>query len=866
MKLDQFYGLPVWISSADYWYGSAVWISSFKDQRINRYMEFSIAELLVNFTDDKLVAPKALEKKLNCRDEASQQMLQIALDALEKTGVLVRERGKYRRVTEDNVIEGKLRCSSKGFCFAIQDIEGSEDIYIRESHLNTAWNGDRVLVRVTKEGTRRRSPEGEVRLILDRANSSVLARVKQAEASYRATPLDDRLLFEVELKQNGIDLDEAVDQLAHVEILRYPLGSHPPLGRVAQILGSDAQAASEFDIVCCKHDLPRQFSEAVLGEAADLPTKLRRGDLKKRVDLRHLPTITIDGPPNPTGPAIDDAITLEPLGADHWRLGIHIADVSSYIEAGSLLDVEARRRGTSIYLGENALRMLPERVHECCSLAAGQDRLAVSVLLTLNSDGQVVEFELQPTVIQVDHRLDYQQAQAIVQRHNPPAPSDPAPVYPLPTLSELQSFAPVFDMLDQLFKLSHAIRTQRLERGAFDLNLPEKIFPNEANPELSQFLSTKFQYDDEGALGAMVVSSLLPARSIVTELMLLANQLVASHLLALQVPAVYRVHRAPDPSDVQELLKLVSNMGIDAALEEEDVVQPSDYQHLVEQFAESKTEKVLTYLLLSTFKPAVYSTTPGQHFGLALDEGYTHFTSPLRRYPDLLVHRVLHAVFEHGRDRRSSRSKEKVDLRHSSCHGQINWNVLPVEVQTELEEAFNAIVIHLTEREKLAQEAESDLEGLKKAEFMQQHTGKVFHGLITGVQSYGFFVEIEELLVEGLVHVSSLKDDWYEYRSRQQKLVGRKNRKQYKLGDRVEVQVKSVDYYRQQIDLVAVGGGSEASDDEEGEETMLTDLSRDLSQEIVELAEELDDVNDDIDDTDDTDEADDADIYDDEDE
>jgi ribonuclease R len=274
---------------------------------------------------------------------------------------------------------------------------------------------------------------------------------------------------------------------------------------------------------------------------------------------------------------------------------------------------------------------------------------------------------------------------------------------------------------------------------------------------------------------------------------------------------------------VQELLKLVSNMGIDIHLEQEDVVHPRDYQRLVAQFADSKVEKVLTYLLLSTFKPAIYSTTPGPHFGLALDHGYTHFTSPIRRYPDLLVHRVLHAIFEYGRDRRTTRSKDRVDLRSSTCHGQINWNVLPTDLQAELEDNFAAVVVHLTEQEKLSQEAEADIEGLKKAEFMQQHTGKVFHGLITGVQSYGFFVEIEELLVEGLVHVSSLKDDWYEYRSRQQKLVGRKNRKQYKLGDRVEVQVKSVDYYRQQIDLVAVGGGSEASDEDEPDDVLLPD-------------------------------------------
>jgi ribonuclease R len=220
---------------------------------------------------------------------------------------------------------------------------------------------------------------------------------------------------------------------------------------------------------------------------------------------------------------------------------------------------------------------------------------------------------------------------------------------------------------------------------------------------------------------------------------------------------------------------------------------------------------------MATLKPATDSTVPGPHFGLALSQGYGHFTSPLRRYGDILNHRILHAVFDQGRDRRTTRAKERVNLRHSSCHGQISWNVLPPEIQRELETAIAAAVPHLNEREKIAQQAQQDLEGLQKAKQMQERTGEVFRGLITGIQSYGFFVEIEELMVEGLVHVSSLKDDWYEYRSRQQTLIGRKSRRQYRLGDRVEVQVKSVDYYRQQIDLVVVGGGSEALDDDSGE-------------------------------------------------
>lgn len=770
-------------------------------------MDFSIAALLANFSGDKTLTLKTLEKRLNCKSDSSQRDLQIAVDALERIGVLVKERGKYRRVQEDDVIEGRLRCSSKGFCFAIQDQEGAEDIYVRESQLYNAWNGDRVLVRITKEGNRRRSPEGEVKLILERANSSVLARVKQEEENFRATPLDDRLLFELDLIANGTDPKDAVDQLAHVEILRYPLGQSPPQGRVAQVLGSDAEAASDLDIVYCKHDLPREFSDLVMAEAQKLPNRVLKGDLKGRTDLRDTQMITIDGSKSQV---VDDALSLEKNEAGNWQLGVHISDIAYYVPGQSSMDHEAFERGASVYLGSEIIPMLPPQLTQGLgSLVAGKDRLAVSVMVTFNDAGEVLEYEIQPSVVKIDQAVNYRQAQAVLQR------DDDSVVKQLGIKKrELQSLKPVYTLLENLFHLSQVVRQQRLNRGSFELNLPESDFPEDAK-ELSQYRSPKFQYDDEGLLGVMVVSSTLPARNIVTEFMLLANQLVADHLKALQVPALYRVHRTPDVSDVQELIKLAENLDIHLTLEDEEKVHSQDYQRFAEKFAASKSEKILTYLLLETFKPPFYSAKPDIHFGLSLPEGYTHFTSPTRRYSDLVTHRILRAVFEQGRDRRSTRSKDRVNLRHSSCHGQINWNVLPPDIQHDLEDFIARIAIPLTERERLAQDAESDLEGLKKAEFMRSHTGEVFHGLITGVQSYGFFVEIEELLVEGLVHVSSLKDDWYEYRSRHQTLVGRKNRKQYRLGDPVEVQVKSVDYYRQQIDLVAVGGGSEASEDDE---------------------------------------------------
>lgn len=787
-------------------------------------MEFSIAALLANFTEDKLVAPKALEKKLDCNDATSQLKLQIALEALEKIGILVKDKGRYRRVTEDDVVEAKLRCSSKGFCFAIQDAEGSEDVYVRESHLSTAWNGDRVLVKIIKEGSRRRSPEGEVMLILERANPSVLARVKQTatptgRVSYRAIPLDDRLLFELDLLANGINLQEAIDHLVHVEVKRYPLGTHRPVGKVVQVLGSDAEAADDLDIVCCKHDLPRSFPPAVIKAAENLPSKLKKTDIKKRLDLRDILTITFsknqleetqsENHPETIGeetfsdaaenenefdpasflsdPPVERALSIETLKSGGWRVGIHIADAAEYVQPETPIDREARKRGTAPHLGSKIIAVLPEIVNERCSLQPDTERLAFSVLLTLDESGALAEYEIQTSVIQIDYQLSYKEAEAILESR-----SDD------PLSSALRPF------LDQISAASQAARQARLQRGAFELNLPD------ANSH----------FDDEGELGAFAIAP--RAQSAVAELVVLANQAVATHLQALGVPGIYRVQPMPDPADIQEFIKLSNNLGGELYLENEEEVLPFDFQRFTQQFAGLKSERVLTYLLEDTMKPAVYSTTPKPHFGLALQDGYTRCTSPLSRYADLLVLRLLQAVLEQGRSGRTTRTKEKVDLHHSSCHGQITWNVLPPDLHHEFETEFASVVVHLTERERVAEDAESDLQGLKKTGLMKERTGQTFQGLITGVQSYGFFVEIEvrppesELLrVEGLVHVSSLKDDWYEYRSRQQTLVGRKNRNQYRLGDRVEVQVKSVDYYRQQIDLVAVGGGSQAFDDDE---------------------------------------------------
>lgn len=742
-------------------------------------MDFSIATLLSQFVDDKLIARKNLEKKLGCEDEESIQKLDIVLDALERTNVLLKERGKYRKVAEEGVVEAKLRCSSKGFCFAIQDDENADDIYIKESHLSNAWNGDRVLVKTIKEGSRRRSPEGEVKLILERANPSLLATVTETESGYRAIPLDDRLLFELDLKENGVSLQEALEHLVHVSVVRYPIAQQSPIGKVTKVLGSDAEEASDLDIVSCKHDLPHEFKNSVVEAASKLPSRVLSSEIKKRLDLREKLTIAIGSEKEVTDEGwIENALSLEETEGGNWQLGIHIADVAHYIEPDTLLDRTAHRRGTAINLQKKVIPLFPEAVSKICSLQPGKNRLAISLTITINPQGDIIDTQMQPSVVSVDQFLTYQDVQSLLSN---PAKAD-------------QKLASVVKLLNDLFfTLSPLIKAKRLQRGGFEI----------LTPEIKGFNK------DEGKLGAILVASNLPIHALLTELMILAGKVVADRLHNWGVPAIYCVQPQPDVDELEDLLKLSKNLGLDITLDPEATegeIQPQDYQLLTQQFSNSEEVLVLNYLLQNTLKPIKYVTTPGKHFGLAYQDGYTHCISPGQRYIDLIVQRILKAVFEQGRDRRSSRTKTGVDLFSSSCHGEINWNVLPPQLHEQFDNEIHAMLPRLNDREKVAEDAEKDLEGLKKAEKMKERTGKVFEGLIAGVQSYGFFVEIEDLLVEGLVHVSSLKDDWYEYRSRESCLKGRKNNTTYRLGDRVEVEVKSVDYYRQQIDLVTING------------------------------------------------------------
>jgi ribonuclease R len=778
-------------------------------------MDFSISTLLSSFGDDKLIAPKLLEKKLECNDPSSLQDLQITLDALDRIGVLAKERGKYRRVYEDGVVEGKLRCSSKGFCFAIQDGEGTEDIYIRESHLNTAWNGDRVLVKVTKEGRRRRSPEGEVRLILERSNPSVLAHVQTAtDGSLRAVPLDDRLLFELDLceAEEGPPISEAVDQLVHVEVLRYPLGRKRPIGRISKILGSDAQSAADTELVYCKYDLPREFPAAVEAAAEALPRKLRKSDLKKRIPLQKLPTLSFYDPVL-AEVGVSHAFSVEKNKAGQSVLWIHAVDFTPFVPLNSVMDLEARARAACMVLGNSVVPLFPAAmVERVGTLEPNQERLALSLMVILDAQGEVQTFELQPSVVKVDDSLPLGTVEGILSRTQSPV------------TDEVKAAAAHYGLVDQLHQVAQGLQRQRYQRGSFDLWGPEPL-PN--------------AFGDEGLYGAAVITPPEQTKAMVSEFLMLANRLILEHMNRLELPVVYQHQLPPDVQDIQDVLKLSENLGWTFDPAQESVVSPQDFQAFAQAFRGSAFAPMLFDLLSMVLEPVTVSAESGPHFAQAVGQHFGHYTAPCHRYADFLNQQVLHATFNKGRDRRNSQAKEGISLGHSSSHNQINWNVLPPSVQRDLEMVIAESIPRLNERLQLILQATKDLAGLQKTKKMQQHIGEVFSGVITGIQSYGFFVRLESLRVEGLVHVSSLKDDWYEYRSRQQTLIGRKNRRQYRLGDQVEVEVKSVDYYRQQIDLVAVGGGSEASE-EDLSEAVTTTISRLPSEDLLDLEDDLD--------------------------
>ena len=524
-----------------------------------------------------------------------------------------------------------------------------------------------------------------------------------------------------------------------VEIQRWPGPTGTAAGRVVEVLGRLDDPGVDTEIVLRKHGIADEHAPDAVAQARGRDHAVTPSDLAGRTDFRGWDIVTIDGE---HARDFDDAISIERLANGHYWLGVHIADVAHYVPEGSALDLDGFARATSVYFPERAVHMFPsELATGVCSLNPHVDRLVQSCLMEVDGSGEVVRYELHDGVIHSRARMTYTAVNAIV------TDRDPA------LRAEYAALVPAFERMHALFEI---LNGRRRRRGSIDFDLPE----------------AEVVVDDAGAIEAIVAAERNVAHRIIEEFMLLANETVAAHLEREDMPALYRVHETPDPQRVAEFEEFVSSLGFSLAAPD-GAVHPRHFQHLVERIHGTPEERPIAFLMLRTMQKARYDAANLGHFGLAAHT-YTHFTSPIRRYPDLVVHRVLR------------------ELRHGAASA---------ERREELEDALPEVARHTSAMERRAQEAERELLQWKKVRFMADKVGDVFTGYVTGVTQFGLFIELVEHFVEGLVHVSTLADDFYRFDEQARVLFGERTKKIYRLGDAVRVQVVRVDLDRRQIEL-----------------------------------------------------------------
>ena len=667
------------------------------------------------------------------------------LAALVDRGALVRTRGnRYGPADRARLVAGRLQVNPRGFGFVTPDhpVEGlAGDLYVAGPRLNDALHGDRVVARVERQREAGRA-EGSIVRVVERAASRLVGRFEDGfRGAAFVVPFDRRVVTDVRVPP-GAGGGAAPGDMVEVELTAWPTPERDPAGRVTEVLGNVEAPGVDTRIIIRKHGLPDAHEENAVAEARRLGTEVGARDAQGRTDFRGLTTVTIDGE---TARDFDDAVTLEELPDGHCRLGVHIADVAHYVREGGPLDLAARERATSVYFPDRAVHMFPpELATGLCSLNPGVDRLVQSCLMEIGPAGEVVRYELHDGVIHSDARMTYTGVNAMLTGRQIGADTPGA------------DLGPLFERMAALFERLHE---RRRRRGSIDFDLPE-----------AQFL-----VDGAGRVEAIVAAERNLAHRIIEEFMLVANETVARHLATRGVPGLFRVHEAPDPARVEDFEAFAATLGHGLAAPP-GAVAPLHFQRLIDSLAGSPEARPVALLMLRTMQQARYDPADLGHFGLAATS-YTHFTSPIRRYPDLVVHRVLRAARQ---------------------------GMLDGDRRRTLEEDLPEIARRSSERERRAEEAERELVHWKKVRFMADRVGGEFTGYVTGAASFGLFVELVEPFVEGLVHVSSMGDDYYRFDAERHLLCGERSGKTYRLGDLVRVQLVRVDRERRQLDLALV--------------------------------------------------------------
>jgi len=709
------------------------------------------------------ITAAALTETLKLPESQSPQLLNL-LKEFVRVGLASSKGGRYWRRHVFGFLIGTLRGTRSGHAFVVPDDPKEReqgDLFINARAMGSGLNGDKVIARIT--GVRDRGREGRVEAVLHHVNETVVGTFVKLKSENFVSPIDERFLYEIVIPRSET-LGARDGDIVNVEITTPPISGRPPSGRIIEILGVPEDAGIDIEIIIRKYRLPYVFSEPALREAESIPDEVTYDQLQGREDLRNRLTVTIDGE---TARDFDDAVSLEELPNGRIRLGVHIADVSYYVREGMQLDEDAFKRGTSVYFPERAIPMLPERLsNDICSLKPQVDRLTMSAIIDLNRNGRVIDYRLTPSVIHSHYRMTYTAVHEII--------ADPQG-------KTAQTYSQIKDMLLKMHELTTVLIKQREARGAIDFDLPE----------------AELWFNDEGQIGGIARSERNIAHRLIEEFMLLANETVASHLDKLFVPLLYRIHEEPNPEKVEEFSEIAATFGYKFSMH--GPVPQRGFQRLAREIRGSAEEQMLSYLMLRSMQRARYTPKNEGHFGLAM-KTYTHFTSPIRRYPDLIVHRILREIIENGKEQDDS---HRIDpgARHSLK--RISASPLSEQRETELRSMLELIGEHSSGRERVATDAERELMDWRKAEFMADRVGDEFDGIITGVKEYGFYVELGEVFVEGLVHVSTLGDE-YEYHERKHRLVGKRTRREYRLGNRLRVIVNRVDRVRHLIDFSVV--------------------------------------------------------------
>jgi ribonuclease R len=701
---------------------------------------------------DKVELGKALGRKSGVR-----MGLNEVLRQLEQSGEIARIRkNRYVLPSEADLVTGTLQVNQAGYAFLSLEKPGKQDLFIAAENTGTAMHGDKVVARITRDEryarmkSGRDRPEGRVIRILERAHDSLVGTLQQSKNFFYIVPDDPRLVHNVYVQippSQPSQKRPAPGDKVVVRLEPWESRHVNPEGQIIEVLGPSSAPGVDMLSIIRKYDLPTEFPVGVLDEAQKIPETVGLEMLEGREDLREQFIVTID--PDDARD-FDDAINVERVSGGGWRLGVHIADVAAYVKPGGALDREAYKRGNSVYLPDRVIPMLPERLSNgVCSLNPAVDRLTHSVFIQFARDGRTKSSRFARTVIRSARRLTYRQAYAILRA----APDDQ-----------------LGERLHEAWELASLLRRKRFDHGSLDLDFPE----------------VKVRLDEEGRPILLERIENDESHQLIEEFMLAANEAVARELKNRSIPTIYRVHENPEPEKLAEYRELVLSYNYKAG----DLTNRTELQRLLASFAGKPEEQALKIGLLKSLKRARYAAQPLGHYGLA-KSNYTHFTSPIRRYADLVVHRALGMDSALGRPagaaRRPYHEESLIDVRQMASAAE-----------------------HISITERVAAEAEIDSVKMKKIEFFQRQLDardpQVFRATVIDVRNYGLLVELPDVLLTGLVHVSSLTDDFYVFNPAQRRLIGRQSHRRFSVGDQLGVFVARVDAFKRQVDFAIANG------------------------------------------------------------